>query len=156
MRKALVLLSMVAIWLASAPVLACGESLYRVGKGIIYREYTAPLPGKILVVAENAQEQELAKALIRAGHTVSVVANTQAITNEVTRSQFDIVMSRYELQHVVVPALAQSTTAYLPVARAGTAEVDQVRSQYPRLLKDSDNIKQFLIQIHRTLKTRNT
>ncbi|MBT8096843.1 MAG: hypothetical protein KJO19_07375, partial [Woeseia sp.] len=49
--------------LLAGNVLACGESLFRVGKGVAFREYTAPLPGSILVVANSASELALVERL---------------------------------------------------------------------------------------------
>ena len=42
---------------------ACGDSLYRVGKGVAYRVYTAPLPGNVLVYGNSEGATELAEAL---------------------------------------------------------------------------------------------
>ena len=39
---------------------ACGDSLYRVGKGVSYRVYTAPLPGNVLVYGSSEAAEELA------------------------------------------------------------------------------------------------
>ena len=141
--------------LSTQTALACGESLYRVGKGIVYRDYTAPLPGNILLVASNETEMMLAKALTEAGHKVSVVERAELVREQLNNARYDIVMSRYELNGRIEPALASTNVNYLPVTRDGTDEADMAKSRFPRALKDTDHIKRFLIQIHRTLKARN-
>jgi hypothetical protein len=46
----------------SVDVLGCGESLFRVGKGLTYRDYTAPFPGNILIVANTEGETRHGRA----------------------------------------------------------------------------------------------
>lgn len=137
----------------NSSALACGESLYRVGKGIVYREYTAPLPGNILLVAETDAEKMLADALQRAGHNVRVIASADEVGSTLNYADFDIVLSRYQYRRSIESAIADDVQ-YLPVARHGTDEVKLAKTQYQRALKDTDHIKRFLIQIHRTLKTQ--
>ncbi len=142
--------------LTTSTAIACGESLYRVGKGVTYREYTAPLPGTILIVAKDEQERLLADALLKAGHDVEVVADASGVGERLAEGGYDIVLSRFEHSDVVDAELAQAPGAvdYLPVARHDTNEVREARARYRRSLSDDDNLKIFLIQIHRALKTR--
>jgi hypothetical protein len=154
MKNFIALLAVFSSIFGAASVMACGESLYRVGKGITYREYTAPLPGTILIVAKDETERLLADALSRAGHKVEIVAEADHVSGKLAGSQFDIVLSRFEHSEQVDQAVSSADVDYLPVARHDTEEIQLAQARYTRSLSDDDNIKRFLIQIHRTLKAR--
>ncbi len=154
MRKFATLTAVFFSIFAPAAAMACGESLYRVGKGVTYREYTAPLPGTILIVAKDETERLLAEALSRAGHKVEVVAEADHVSDRLSDDQFDIVLSRFEHSDEVDQAVSGEGVDYLPVARHDTEEVQLAQARYARSLSDDDHIKRFLIQIHRTLKAR--
>ena len=51
--------------LFAADAIACGDSMYRVGKGVSYRVYTAPLPGSVLVYGQSEGAKLLAEALVQ-------------------------------------------------------------------------------------------
>lgn len=138
--------------MATGQAAACGESLFHVGKGVIVREYTAPLPGKILMVARTEGELMMAERLAAAGHDIHVVADPQQVGNELGTGGFDIVMSLYSQHEVVEPQTLASAVSYLPVAQEGTAEVDDARTVTPNALSTDDSVKRFLRAIHRTLK----
>ena len=44
-------------------VTACGESLYRVGRGVVFRSYSAPIPANVLVYTRSDSEKEFAHRL---------------------------------------------------------------------------------------------
>lgn len=151
-KRALTALIACAVTLLSVDTLACGESLFRVGKGLTYREYTAPFPGNILVVAQTEGELAMVDRLIAAGHHVDVVADPAEIGAELAKEHYDIVMSLYSQADIVEPQLASNSASYLPVARDGTSEEALVQSSYKRSLSTDDSVKTFLKTIHRTLK----
>ena len=152
--KASLLAATAAFFIASAPVHACGESLYRVGKGVTYREYTAPLPGAILVVAPDEDSRMLALALAKAGHNVQTVADIDALRGKIERGEYDIVMSRFEHHGEVDVQVANTGVDYLPVARHDSEEIALAKAQYERSFTTADNIKTYLRKIHRALKVR--
>ena len=94
-NKALITLIACVVTLLSVDVMACGESLFRVGKGLTYREYTAPFPGNILVVAKTEGELAMVDRLIAAGHRVDVVSDPADISERLENGHYDIVMSLY-------------------------------------------------------------
>ena len=141
-----------AVTLLSVDAIACGESLFRVGKGLTYREYTAPFPGNILIVANTEGELALADRLVAAGHRVDVVSDPADIAARLESSHYDIVMSLYSQAEVVETQMANNSASYLPVALEGTAEEQMVESTYKRSLSTDDSVKTFLKTIHRTLK----
>ena len=75
-----------------ADLQACGESLYRVGKGVVYREYTAPLPGNLLVYGAAAESDALAAALGRAGHQVSIARSPLELAQLASSGEIQVVI----------------------------------------------------------------
>ena len=140
--------------LLSLDALACGESLFRVGKGLTYRDYTAPFPGNILIVAKTEGELAMVERLAAAGHHVHVVSEPGEISAQLRDEEFDIVMAYYTQRDIVQTQLRGSSITYLPVAHAGTQEEQMVESAYRRYLSSDDSVKSFLWAIHRTLKDR--
>ncbi len=138
----------------SEGALACGESLFRVGKGVAFREYTAPLPGSILVVARTEAELAMVAHLAAAGHDIHVVSDPSEIGSELDSYQFDIVLAYYSQRDVVENQIGTSSVTYLPVAMNGTGEVAEADGSYRRSLQNDDSVLVFLRTIHRTLRDR--
>ena len=82
MRRFFALSTLLISAVVSLNTLACGDSLYRVGKGVSYRIYTAPLPGSVLVYGQSEGAQQLAEALAKSGHGVRLVSNTEELESE--------------------------------------------------------------------------
>lgn len=146
--------SVLAITATSA--LACGESLFRVGKGVEFRQYTTPLPGNILAVASSEAELLMIERLVAAGHDVHVVAEPSQIRAELAEHDhgFDVVLAYYSQRDNVHEQIAGSGAAYIPVAMRDSGEEQLARRDYERSLASDDNVKTFLKTIHRTLKAR--
>ena len=136
--------------LVSLNAQACGESLFRVGKGVAYRAQTAPLPGNVLVVSPDTG---LAERLAAAGHHVTVVSSADKIAQELTSGKYDVVLASYNDRTIVASQLAAApgTTTYVPVTTEGEQKAEAAHS-YERYLSDDDDFTQFLRVIHRTLK----
>ncbi len=136
---------------------ACGDSLYRVGKGVSYRVYTAPLPGSVLVYGQTEGAKELAEALAQSGHGVQLVNNEIELSIELGSGNYDVVIAPYS-DHAAVESSSDVsgsvTTTYLPVAMNGT-EKDIATQSYPKVMvADEDEIKHYLKAIHKTLKSK--
>ena len=141
--------------LMTANAFACGESLFRVGKGVGFREYTAPLPGSVLVVASTPAEMALVERLAAAGHDVHVVSDPSQIGSKLENYEFDIVLAYYSQRDEVESQMTPTAPAtYIPVAVNGTAEVSQAGEQYQNSLTNEDSVLQYLKTIHKTLKTQ--
>ncbi len=156
MRKAATIatLTACAATLISGNVFACGESLFRVGKGVIFREYTAPLPGNILVVAKTEAELALVERLAAAGHDIHVVSDPSEIRDELQEHEFDIVLAYFSQRDTVEAQTAATSITYLPVAIEGTEEEAMAKGMFERSLSNEDSVKKFLKTIHRTLKAQ--
>jgi len=139
--------------LLAGNVYACGESLFRVGKGVSFREYTAPLPGSILVVANTESEMTLVNRLAAAGHSIYVISDPSQIGDEIQNRQVDIVLAHFS-QRDEVEAYDLAATSFIPVAQTGTSEVSQAGKLYQRSLSNDDSVLRFLKTIHKTLKAQ--
>lgn len=151
-----VLISSLAVSLIAGNAMACGESLFRVGKGVAFRQYTAPLPGTILVVARTEAELQFVEQLKAAGHDVHVVADPALIGDELGKHEheFDIVLAYFAHRAEVAAQTASTSVAYLPVAKQGTGEKTEAEALYGRSVSSDDSVKTYLKTIHRTLKAR--
>jgi hypothetical protein len=138
----------------SAAVNACGESLFPVGKGVIFRNYATPLPGRILIVARTPGELQMAERLRAAGHDIQVVSAPDQIGAALGNADVDIVMSLFKERQVAAQQIsdAGSHATYLPVAQHNTPEVKAAQAAVRRSLSTGDDVKTFLRVIHRTLK----
>lgn len=139
----------------SHDALACGESLYRVGKGVLYREYTAPLPGKILIVARTEPELLMAERIAAAGHDVHVVSQPDQLGEEMASSdhEFDLVLAYFSQRAEVETLTASTSVSYLPVVQ-GASEKTEAATIYGRYVPDQASVKQFLKSIHSALRAR--
>ena len=142
-----------SIWVGSA--MACGESLFRVGKGVAFREYTAPLPGSILVVAKTDAELAMVERLAAAGHDIHVVEDPAEIGEELENHDIDIVLAYFSQRGEVESQMSSTSAAsYIPVAMDGTSEVGQADEMYQRSLSNDDSVLKFLKTIHKELRSR--
>lgn len=153
-RTTTVLLTLIAGLLAGN-LWACGDSLYRVGKGISYRVYTAPLPGSVLVYGQTEGARQLAAALSESGHNVHLVDSELNLSLEMGKGGYDVVIAAYA-DHDAVESTAQgsSATTYLPVALSKEEAKVAEQSYGEVLVADRDEIKDYLKAIHKTLKAK--
>lgn len=134
----------------SAGALACGDSLYRAGKGVSYRTYTAPLPGNILIFGGSEGALELAEELARSGHEVQLVDNADELAGQLESGYFDVVIAPYGERGSV--EIAGSTSSFLPVAESGSEEKLAKESYDAVMVPEKHEIKHYLKAIHRALK----
>lgn len=143
------------IFLADA--MACSDTLYRVGKGMSYRVYTAPLPGSVLVYGRSEGAEHLARALAESGHGVRFVDNPGELTSELASGSYDVVIAPYSDRETVEESAGASgadKTTYLPVALS-REEADVASRSYSKVMvADRDDLKHYLKAIHKTLKAK--
>lgn len=138
--------------LFSLDAIACGDSMYRVGKGVSYRVYTAPLPGSVLVYGQSEGARQLAEALAQSGHGVRYVEDESELESELSSGSYDVVIASYSA-HDKVEASSVGAT-YLPVVDTRD-QAKVVEEDYEKvMIADRDEIKHYLKAIHATLKTR--
>ena len=155
MNFRLIYLVLILCTIVSFEAVACGDSLYRVGKGVSYRIYTAPLPGSVLVYGQTEGARQLAEALAQSGHGVRLVDNPIELTMELKSGNYDVVIAPYS-EHTTVEYSSEVSgsvaTTYLPVALNGDEEQMASQSYSKVMVADKDEIKNYLKAIHKTLK----
>jgi cation diffusion facilitator CzcD-associated flavoprotein CzcO len=134
---------------------ACGDSLYRVGKSVSHRVYTAPLPGNVLVYGQSESAQQLAEALAESGHTVELVDSEVALSLEMSSGNYDVIIATFRDHEAIDSAVQRAPgTTYLPVAM-DKQEAKVAEQSYDRVLvADRHEIKHYLKAIHKTLKSK--
>ena len=135
---------------------ACGDSLYRVGKGVSYRVYTAPLPGSVLVYGQSEGALQLAEALAQSGHGVRLVDNELDLSMELGSGDYDVVIAPYSDRGAVEANSTSATATFLPVALDRDEEKVASQSYSKVMVADKDEIKHYLKAIHKTLKNTKT
>lgn len=156
MKTLTLFISALAMVLIGGNSIACGDSLYRVGKGVSYRAYTAPLPGSVLVYGDGEAAEVLAKELARSGHGVRLVRNDIELKTELGSGAYDVVIAAYSERNAVLANSnsAASTPTFLPVVLTKDEE-KQAREEHDRVIvAEKDEIKHYLKAIHQTLKRR--
>ena len=157
MKAHLAFLTVLFVSIFTFDAMACGDSLYRVGKGVSYRVYTAPLPGSVLVYGESEGAKQLAEALAQSGHGVRLVDNEMDLNMELETGNYDVVIAPYS-EHAAVEFSSQSsgtvTTTFLPVALNGDEEEIARQSYSKVMVADKDEIKHYLKAIHKSLKAK--
>jgi hypothetical protein len=144
-----------SLCLTSFDAQACGESLFRVGKGVAYRAQTAPLPGNVLVVAPREVSKELTEKLAAAGHHIEVVNTPEEVAQAISSGKFDVVLASYNDRALIAAQTAgvEKAPAYVPVTTEDSQKAEAAQS-YERYLSADDDFTQFLRVIHRTLKAK--
>jgi hypothetical protein len=152
-RSATVFLT-ILVCLLSVNAWACGDSLYRVGKGVSYRVYTAPLPGNVLVYGQTEGAKQLAEALAESGHQVTLADSELDLSLEMSQNQYDVVIAAYSDHAAVESCASPSGASYLPVA-LNREEAEIAEQNYNAvMIADRDEIKNYLKAIHKTLKSK--
>jgi hypothetical protein len=156
MKTHIALLTALTVTLVGGHAFACGDSLYRVGKGVSYRVYTAPLPGSVLVYGEGEGADLLAQELARSGHGVRLVRNDEELQAELGTGAYDVVIAAYADRSSVVPSVraASGSPTFLPVALTEDEEKLAHEEHERVMLAEKDEIKHYLKAIHQTLKQR--
>jgi len=156
MRKIFLLTATLAVvvTLASSNSLACGESMFRVGKGVHYRAYSAPIPGTVLVYARTDEERAVAEQLQQAGHQVLVVENDMDLAMQLDGQRFDVIVAPASKRSAVEAGASGLTSPpdWVPVYEPGMADSKAVRADYGRGVNSQDDIRKYLKAINKSLK----
>lgn len=148
------IVAVVTMAVFSSATYACGESMFRVGKGVHYRAFSAPIPGSVLVFARTESERVVAEDLRSAGHNVSIVASDDELMREIQGHEFDVVVAPYSKREVVEaqsPEVAAHPN-WVPVVEKGSADQRLARARFGNVVTTDDDVRKYLKAIHRTLK----
>lgn len=154
MKTSLVILSAILATLLTHEAPACGDSLYRVGTGISYREYSAPLPGNVLIYGETAGTSELAEALTRSGHTVRYAGSEEALAAELRADDYDVIIALFSDRDAVDAQSQTSGATFLPVVQDRDEKLAAMDRYGDALVASEDKLKHYLKAIHRALKSK--
>ena len=156
MRKsiAVAILTASSLLVVSEYTVACGESMFRVGKGVQYRAFSAPIPGSVLVYARSDSELAVAENLRLAGHEVLVVSNDAEFATEMSNQEFNVVVAPFSKREVVEAQSGQvaSHPDWLPVVEKGSPDQRLARNQVGRVVTTDDDVRKYLKAIHKSLK----
>jgi hypothetical protein len=152
-RAALVLA--LAATFAAAPVLACGEATFNVGKGLEYQGYLAPRPATVLIygtpdpAATDKDREQLLAGLRGAGHTVRVVADADAYMQALREGSVDLVIADADAVDALVSASGSATAPrLLPVVAKGNRAAG---GTFELFLKSGARLGQYLRAIDRAV-----
>jgi hypothetical protein len=158
MRKSFVVVvfSLSAVSILATNTLACGEALFRTGKGVHYRAFTAPIPGTVLVYARTEGERAVADGLRQAGHDVHIVTSDAELATEMQSQSFDVVVAPFELRDAVAASKSSAVSQpdLIPVLDAGSAEVKLAKAEFDEVVTTDDDVRKYLKAIHHSLKAR--
>lgn len=150
-RNALMLL----VLIISTGALACGDSLYRVGKGVTYRTYSAPIPGNLLIYGFSNGAGELAEQLARSGHSVHLAEGLDELSAALVDGGYDVVIAPYDDREMIeLASTGTASVAFLPVVFSKEQRSLARQSYEQVMIPDKHGIKHYLKAIHRTLKNR--
>ena len=137
-----------------ASATACGESLFRVGNGVQYRGYFAPIPGSVLVYAQTDDELMVAEELQLAGHSVRVVGNDLDLALTIQEQQFDVLIAPYSKRETIEAQSVQLATHpdWVPVVEHGSPDEKLAKAQYGHTVYSGDDVRKYLKAIHQNLK----
>jgi hypothetical protein len=154
-RISRLLMAIAFVTVAASPASACTEALFRVGKGVHYREYQAPIPGNILMVARTQSERLMAEWLAHTGHNVQVVENPDHLASYLKKDKFDVILAHFDDRDVVAAQerSAGSSAKYVPVANQAAGEQAAAQAQFRQVLGSDSSPRDILKAIHRTLKS---
>ena len=158
MRKSyvFVVLSLSVLSIVTSSALACGEAVFRAGKGVHYRAFTAPIPGTVLVYARTDSDRVVAENLQQAGHTVRVVSTDAELATEIREQPFDVVLAPFNLRDAVAMNSAKSTSRpeVIPVLDRESDDVRLAKAEFDEVLMSDDDVRKYLKAIHHILKDR--
>ena len=145
---------------AATQAQACGEVMYRMGGALRYHAFITRHPAEILMYANDNQQpsahDEFQHNLEKAGHKVTVVDGTQALSQALGAHHYDVIITYAANVPTINAQLAhvQSEPSLIPVFQRGGD--DAMRKQYPLALNEDADINQFLKTIEQTMKSRGT
>jgi CheY-like chemotaxis protein len=142
-----------SLTLASFDAHACGESLFRVGRGVAFRNQGAPIPGNILVVSHRPESKQLAERLAEAGHRVRFVETPEQVAQEIRTGNYDVVLANLDDRELIERESAgiAKPPAYVPVTTNDTQK-ERAAEAYPRYVSVDGSFNDLLRTLYRTLK----
>ena len=149
-----------ALAMAGAPALssACSEGMFSSGKGLAFQSYLAPRPAQVLIysTAADADRNPLHAGLQKAGHTLTVVHDNEALAAALKRQHYDIVITAIDDAEQVASSVETGASApsLLRVVARGSGDASSLREQFGAFVFDGASLGQYLTVINRVLSSR--
>jgi hypothetical protein len=145
-----------ALAVMPTPSQACGEGAFNTGKGLAYQGYLAPRPATVLIYSapdsttSHADRDALYAGLKKAGHSLTIVTDADALTSALHDHQYDVVIASLDTVDAVEAATASvaSKPHLLPVAARSERDSTQLHSRYKEFLVDGASLGQYLKTIN--------
>lgn len=136
-----------ALTLAHGPAQACGENQFNMGQGLRYQNLLAPRPATVLVFDESAaNRKQLYSGMVRAGHKVTVVSNSEDVSRATNAKRFDVIIA--ELGDAgEINVSPGSKARVLPVVKRQQRNQPELRDRFDHFVIDGASLGQYLKSI---------
>ncbi|MBS0457170.1 MAG: hypothetical protein JSS44_07570 [Proteobacteria bacterium] len=158
LQSGLLAAAIATLFVAALPAtaLACGEGQFNTGKGLAYQGYLAPRPATVLIYSapdstmSHADRDALYAGLKKAGHTLTIVSDADALTDALRGHHYDVVIAAIGSMATVDAATASATDRphLLPVVARSAGDLPDVREHYKAFLVDGASLGQYLKSIN--------
>lgn len=145
--------------LASIDALACGETLFRVGQGTRYDNYSAPYPAVVLLHsrpggATAGSEKALSRGLERAGHKVTVMSAGESLPPAAGARPYDVVIADLAAIDGVAQSLgaAAAKPAFVPVL--ASSDPGEPGDRYRAWVREGASLGKYLHAINKVMEIR--
>lgn len=149
-----------ALVFAGVPALssACSEGMFSSGKGLAFQSYLAPRPAQVLIYSTTADaaRDPLHAGLQKAGHTLTVVHDTDALAAALKRQHYDIVITAADDADQIASSVETGADAptLLPIIARGASDASSLRDRFGAFVFDGASLGQYLTVINRVLSRR--
>ena len=147
-----------ALILAPFAAQACGEGMFNTGKGLPYQAYLAPRPAAVLVYAtpdaSGAEQDALHAGLQKAGHTVTVVRDADALKRAIGEHHYDVVISAFDVVDAIPTQAGATPATVLPVVARNQRNSPQLRDRFDLFVLDGASLGQYLKAINSAVAAR--
>ncbi len=147
-----------ALALAPVSVYACGEGMFNTGKGLPYQTYLAPRPAAVLVYstpdASGAEQEDLYAGLQKAGHTVTVVRDAEALRRAIAELSYDVVITNFDVVDAIPTQVGTTSATVLPVVARNQRNSPQLRDRFDLFVLDGASLGQYLKAINKAVALR--
>jgi hypothetical protein len=149
-----------ALAMAGAPALssACSEGMFSSGKGLAFQSYLAPRPAHVLIysTAADGDADPLHAGLQKAGHTLTIVRDADALASALDSGHYDIVIAAVDDAEQVATNVrtGAGAPALLPIVARGTASAASLRERFGTFVFDGASLGQYLTVINRVIGSR--
>jgi hypothetical protein len=149
---------LLAALLASGTAAACGEGQFNMGQGLRYQGYLAPRPATVLVYTgageSPAHRDALVKGLRESGHTVTAVADAEAMAAALRGQHFDVLIADYDVIDAAASgaqAAGANAPALLPVVDRRMRKDPGLRERFGNFVLAGASLGQYLKSINSAL-----